>query len=147
MCDIVKWWRLTSLWNPFPLVGLKAVPLRTALKPLYFVKLKWEWIFAHLMSERACVCVCVRGNRERAQIKRITDTNDYNTELLLPIFFSIPSPSPSSSLFIRSLFSSYFQSCFYISITWSDYFTYRVFIANICHIFNRRGKTEISVEF
>lgn len=92
------------------------------------------------LDERAstCVCVCVRGNRERAQIKRITDTNDYNTELLLPIFFSMS--SPSSSLFIRSLFSSYFQSCFYISITWSDYFTYRVFIANICHIFNRRGK-------
>lgn len=39
------------------------------------------------LDERACVCVCVRGNRERAQIKRITDTNDYNTELLLPIFF------------------------------------------------------------
>lgn len=37
------------------------------------------------LDERACVCV--RGNRERAQIKRITDTNDYNTELLLPIFF------------------------------------------------------------
>lgn len=113
-----------------------------------FVKLKWEWIFAHTWWAHGdgygyvCVYVSVRSNSEPASqpasawiitLKRITDTNDYITELLLPIFFSLVRSLARS--FVHLLFSSYIQSGFYISIARSCYFTYRVFSANICHIF------------